>query len=85
MEAIEGAPHASPSLEHGAPKLFQELATALIPRQLARSLVVPLLVFWVAATIALAVDRGYELELVGVVVLLVSRAAYRAGVREREQ
>ncbi|HEY3211152.1 MAG TPA: hypothetical protein VGL18_15460 [Actinomycetota bacterium] len=69
---------------HAPAKLLKEIVDALVPTELARSLVVPLVIFGVAATVTLAFDRGYVLDLIGVVVLLASRAAYRAGVREGE-
>jgi hypothetical protein len=82
MEASSLASPARLALGNEHTKLWHEIIDALVPRQLAASLVLPLVVFWILATIALAFDHGYDFLLVGVVVLLVSRAAYRAGVRE---
>ncbi len=84
MEATRLSSPIDHSLGRQPAKPFLEIVDALVPWQLARSLVVPLVIFLVAATVALAFDRGYSLELLGVVGLLASRAAYRAGVREGE-
>lgn len=84
MEATELASPSGRSFGQRLSSPFREIVDALVPRQLALSLVVPMMIFWVAATVALGLDRGYGLELLGVVGLLASRAAYRAGVREGE-
>jgi hypothetical protein len=84
MKATELASLASRSFAERPAKPLQEIVSALVPRQLARSLVVPLVIFWVAATVALAFDRGYAVDLAGLLMVLVCRASYRAGVREGE-
>ena len=84
MEATGLASPANRSLQRQPAKPYLEIVDVLVPRQLARSLLVPMAIFLVVASVALALDRGYSFELLGVLGLLASRAAYRAGVREGE-